>query len=228
MAMTVPGTARLGFQVPDWKGAPWCPIQEVLIKRPHWIVEAVPKDKYYLYGKIVLRFDKDFFLGSYSTKYDWNDKLIASFVAVRTNFVKVGPGEFWAWIGGAVATALNWKLDRATTSGHRGGRERPCGLAHSALARPLHGRPPVTRTLRHEAFPEPGTQLLGRSVTATRPCRRQPIRASHVRAAATGGGPIATGCGTRQPVNHGADEQGSTSVAAFRCFRQFIRTYTSA
>ena len=115
--MMIPGKARLGFQSPDWHGAPWCPMQEVLVRRPHWVIEAVPKDRYYLYGKIVLRFDKDIYLGSYSSKYDWQGNLIASFAGIRTNFVKVGPGEYWAWAGGAVATALNWKLDRATTAG---------------------------------------------------------------------------------------------------------------
>lgn len=115
--MMIPGTARLGFQLPDWQGAPWCPVQEVLVRRPHWIVEAVPKDRYYLYGKIVLRFDKEMYLGSYSSKYDWQGNLMASFAGIRTNFVKVGPGEYWGWAGGAVAAALNWKLDRATTAG---------------------------------------------------------------------------------------------------------------
>lgn len=115
--MLIPGRARLGFQLPDWTGAPWCPLQEVLIRRPHWVVEAVPKDKYYLFGKLVLRFDKELFMGSYSSKYDWQGKLIVSFAGIRTNIVKVAPGELWGWAGGAVAAALNWKLDRATTAG---------------------------------------------------------------------------------------------------------------
>ena len=29
----------------------------MLVKRPVWLVEGTPKDKYYLYGKIALRFD---------------------------------------------------------------------------------------------------------------------------------------------------------------------------
>jgi hypothetical protein len=81
------------------------------------VVEAVPKDRYYLYGKIVFRFDKDIYLGSYSSKYDWKGKLLNSYVAIRTNIIPVGPGEFWGWAGGAVALAVNWKLDRATTAG---------------------------------------------------------------------------------------------------------------
>ena len=123
--MTVPGGARIGFQVPDWKGAPWCPVQEILIRRPHWIVEAVPKDRYYLYGKIIFRFDKDIFLGSYSTKYDWKGKLLNSYAAIRTNIVRVSEGEYWGWAGGAVALAVNWKLDRATTAGIVAGEDVP-------------------------------------------------------------------------------------------------------
>ena len=116
--MQVTARPRLGFEMPGgFAGAPWCPIQEILIRRPHWVIEAVPKDPYYLYGKLVLRFDKDIYLGSYSSKYDWQGNLIASYAAVRTNVVKVAPGEFWGWAGGAVATALNWKQDRATTAG---------------------------------------------------------------------------------------------------------------
>jgi hypothetical protein len=123
--MQIPGGARVGFQVPDWQGAPWCPVQEVLVRRPHWIVEATPKDPYYLYGKLILRFDKEMFLGSYSSKYDWKGRLIGSYSAVRTNIVRAAPGELWGWAGGAVALALNWKLDRATTAGIVAGEHAP-------------------------------------------------------------------------------------------------------
>ena len=87
------------------------------MRRPHWVLEAVPKDKYYLFGKLILRFDKDVFMGSYTSKYDWKGQLMASFAGVRTNIIKVAPGEIWGWAGGAVAVAINWKLDRATTAG---------------------------------------------------------------------------------------------------------------
>lgn len=123
--MQIPGGARVGFQVPEWRGAPWCPVKEVLVRRPHWIVEAVPKDPYYLYGKLVFRFDREMFLGSYSSKYDWKGALLASYSAIRTNLVSVAPGELWGWAGGAVAVALNWKLDRATTAGIVAGRNVP-------------------------------------------------------------------------------------------------------
>ncbi len=123
--MIIPGGARVGFQQPGWAGAPWCPVQEILIRRPHWVVEAVPKDPYYLFGRLVFRFDKELFLGSYSSKYDWQGNLIGSYSAIRTNIVRPAPGELWGWAGGAVAMALNWKLDRATTAGIVAGANSP-------------------------------------------------------------------------------------------------------
>ncbi len=123
--MQIPGGARVGFQVPAWQGAPWCPIQEILVRRPHWILEATPKDPYYLYGKVILRFDKEIFLGSYSSKYDWKGKLLTSYSAIRTNIVRPEPGELWGWAGGAVALAMNWQLDRATTAGIVAGKNVP-------------------------------------------------------------------------------------------------------
>ena len=123
--MLIPGGARVGFQVPDWQGAPWCPVKEVLVRRPHWVVEAVPKDPYYLFGKLVFRFDKELYMGSYSSKYDWQGNLLGSYSAIRTNIVKAAPGELWGWAGGAVAVAMNWKLDRATTAGIVAGHNVP-------------------------------------------------------------------------------------------------------
>src|SRR5439155_22116930 len=41
---------------------------------------------------------------------------ISSYAAIRTNIIRVAPGEYWGWVGGAVALAVNWKLDRATTA----------------------------------------------------------------------------------------------------------------
>ena len=69
----------------------------------------------------------------------------------------------------------------------------------------------------------------GRSRGWTNPCRRHPMRASQVRASATGRGPLPrTTGGVRHPANHGADEHGSIPFPTTRCFRKFMRTYTSA
>jgi hypothetical protein len=59
----------------------------------------------------------------------------------------------------------------------------------------------------------------GASSTATSPWRRQPIAASQVRGADTGGRPDGARIDVRHPVNHAADERGSRPRTALRCFR---------
>jgi hypothetical protein len=60
---------RLAYQTKDFTGLAWRPLESeyVLVKRPVWVVEGTPKDKYYLYGKIALRFDKETWRGTYNT-----------------------------------------------------------------------------------------------------------------------------------------------------------------
>src|SRR5439155_15890678 len=42
------------FKKGDWKGVPWAPAAAGLAKRKFWVLEGVPKDRYYLYGKLEL------------------------------------------------------------------------------------------------------------------------------------------------------------------------------
>jgi len=72
----------------------------------------------------------------------------------------------------------------------------------------------------------PRRSVRGRSSTSMRPCRRHPTVASHDRVRATGedhGGSDAAGL-LRQASNHAADEHGSISPTAVRCFLKFIKT----
>jgi hypothetical protein len=43
--------SQYGFHDQDWQGAPWCPLDIAYVKRPVWVIEATPKDRYYNYGK---------------------------------------------------------------------------------------------------------------------------------------------------------------------------------
>jgi hypothetical protein len=54
------------------------------------------------------------------------------------------------------------------------------------------------------------------------------MRASHVRAFATGDVSPMVPIAMRQPSNHGAGEQGSNPRAPRTCFRQLLSTYTRA
>lgn len=69
----------IGYMDPNWKGAAWAPIAGALAKRRHWVVEAVPKDKYYLFGKLELYIDKVTFQGSWNRKFDWQGGVLNSF-----------------------------------------------------------------------------------------------------------------------------------------------------
>lgn len=85
----------------------------------HWQLEPLVDDP-------VFRAALDDNLGRYDlsdagsiidARTDWKGQLMTSFAGVRTNIITVAPGELWGWAGGAVAVAINWKLDRVTTAG---------------------------------------------------------------------------------------------------------------
>lgn len=59
-----------GYSDPTWKGAPWAVLNLKWVRRPVWIVEAMPKDPYYNYGKQILFVDKDNFVAYYKIIYD--------------------------------------------------------------------------------------------------------------------------------------------------------------
>ena len=68
-----------GFQDPNWTGVAWAPINGGLAKRPVWVVEATPKDKYYLYGKIELWIDAETWDGAWNSKFSWQGELVHSY-----------------------------------------------------------------------------------------------------------------------------------------------------
>lgn len=106
---------RFAYQATGWNGLAWAPLPQefVLVKRPIWIVEGVPKDPYYLYGKLVLRFDRESWRGTYSSKYDWKGEILASYLPLYGPYFLVD-GE-WRWYAASLFTmAQNWKMNRAT------------------------------------------------------------------------------------------------------------------
>ena len=62
---------------PDWKGVGLGAAQRPrLAKRRFWVVEGVPKDRYYLFGKLELYIDKETFQGAWNRKFDWKGELL--------------------------------------------------------------------------------------------------------------------------------------------------------
>lgn len=106
---------RIGADDPNWRGLPWAPVSAVLVRRPNWVVEAVSKDPQYLYGRIVLRFDAETYLGSWVTKYDRAGALLASYQVSQGAYAARDEGRTYVPGGGVVVqTGENYLWDRAT------------------------------------------------------------------------------------------------------------------
>jgi hypothetical protein len=109
------GVPRIGADMPDWSGVPWAPVSTILVRRPVWIVEAIPKDPNYLYGRLVLRFDAETYHGSFVVKYDRAGDPMMSYQASYGAYYSVDGGKSHIAAGGtAVRTAENYLYDRAT------------------------------------------------------------------------------------------------------------------
>ncbi|MBM4266424.1 MAG: DUF1329 domain-containing protein [Deltaproteobacteria bacterium] len=122
--VSYPNVDLIASQDESWKPGEglvaWAPTYLALIPRPVWIVEAVPKNPYYLYGKQIMYFDKESFRGYWKSKFDWKGSVLANWQLPESLFQKVegGPIEYMRMgkIGGA-GVMNNFKQDRATVSG---------------------------------------------------------------------------------------------------------------
>ena len=52
---------RWGYETEGWRGAPWAPTNAYWVKRPVWVVEGRPRDRYYSYGRQLFYVDRDTF-----------------------------------------------------------------------------------------------------------------------------------------------------------------------
>ena len=112
-------SAKQGWKTDAKKLVAWAPIMTALVPRPVWIVEATPKDKYYLYGKIIMYFDKESYKGYWKNKYDWHNEALNNWMIPATLWHKVDgdPGFVRGGGGGNIAVAVAYKQDRASVTG---------------------------------------------------------------------------------------------------------------
>jgi hypothetical protein len=71
-----PDLKFLGYMDSEWKGIAWAPLTGALAKRHFWVVDGVPKDKYYLFGHLELYIDKETFQGAWNRKFSWQGELL--------------------------------------------------------------------------------------------------------------------------------------------------------
>jgi hypothetical protein len=74
-----PDIPFLGYMDPNWTGVAWAPRSAALALREDWVVEGVPRDKYYLFGKVELHIDTLTFQGGWNRKFSWKGELLNSF-----------------------------------------------------------------------------------------------------------------------------------------------------
>ncbi|HZR82666.1 MAG TPA: outer membrane lipoprotein-sorting protein [Candidatus Binatia bacterium] len=107
---------RIGADDPSWKGLPWAPVSAALARRTMWIVEAVPKDPNYLFGRIVLRIDAENYRGSWATKYDRAGKPLMSYQTSNGPFQSPDGGKTWIPGGGVPVQIAENLVDRRATA----------------------------------------------------------------------------------------------------------------
>jgi hypothetical protein len=109
-----------GYEIPGWNGVPWALPQGGLARRPMYLVEAVPRDKYYLYGRLVLWIDAETFAGAYHQKFNWNGEHILTYAVLGLPNHRTPDGQETVpvttqnW-----AVAENFKMKRASLAAAR-------------------------------------------------------------------------------------------------------------
>ena len=88
-----------------------------------WIIEAVPKDKYYLYGKIQLYVDRETYQGAFNRKFSWQGDLMNTYYVLgmlTKGFTRPDGQEDRIWASNmGYQTAENVKMNRATVAGRK-------------------------------------------------------------------------------------------------------------
>jgi hypothetical protein len=116
-----PDKPFLGYQQPGWKGLAWAPTAPALAKRRFYVVEAVPKDRYYLYGKLEMYLDALTFQGAWDRKFDWRGELLNVYQVLGYNPQKVtrpdGTADYVQGSNMAYQASEAVKMNRATVAG---------------------------------------------------------------------------------------------------------------
>lgn len=112
----------VGYQDPTWKGIGWAPIVAGLAKRSMWIIEGVPKDRYYLFGRIQLYIDKETYQGAWNRKYGWNGEHLNTLQVVayqKESLKRPTDGKMeYLWASNfSYQCAESIKMNRATLGG---------------------------------------------------------------------------------------------------------------
>jgi hypothetical protein len=110
----------VGFMVQGWDGIAWAPTSGALAQRKFWVIEGVPKDKYYLYGKIELWIDDHSWQGAWNRKFSWQGELLNVYQVMGFATADFNDKERWWGSTQGFQLSENIKQERATVSGMSG------------------------------------------------------------------------------------------------------------
>jgi hypothetical protein len=114
---------QFGYQDPNWKGFSWAPISMALAERRLWVISGVPKDRYYLYGRIQLYLDKETYQGSWNRKFSWQGELLNTLQVQAYKPHKYtrpdGQVDYIQGSNSSFQVAENIKANRATSAGQK-------------------------------------------------------------------------------------------------------------
>ena len=144
-----PDLPFVGYMDPSWKGIAWAPTAAAsLSKRRFWVIEGIPRDKYYLYGKIQLYIDALTYHGAWSRKFGWKGDLMAIHQVMAYNPIPFtrpnGKVDYNAGSNQAYQCIENIRMNRATVAGIKSsptsgfylrGKANPSSFDVDALAR---------------------------------------------------------------------------------------------
>jgi len=120
--ITMRDAPAVGFRDPKWTGLSWAPVDSGLAKRDCWVIEAKPRDKYYLYGRIELWVDTVTWDGTLNRKFSWKGEQVGNYHLMARINSPYGPENDREWLTAttqAYACAENIKMNRASVSGLR-------------------------------------------------------------------------------------------------------------
>ncbi len=87
---------KKGYEVPGWSGVAWAAVNLKWYPRPMWVIEAIPKDRYYNFGKLVFYVDQENYVLYFKPMYSWSGEYWKTFLyASRLSNTQNGQ----RWIG---------------------------------------------------------------------------------------------------------------------------------
>jgi hypothetical protein len=113
-----PKKPRFAWQQAGGGLAGWAPLPErtALVRHRVYLVEGTPRDRYYLYGKLALRFKQDGYSGCYNSKSDWRGEVLNTYTPLQGSWFEVVKGVYRQYSESQFTMSQNFKLNRGTTS----------------------------------------------------------------------------------------------------------------